>query len=167
MIPNPGAYLKRYIADHYPDINVAHAKIVEIGSSAHVDVPLPLRTFAVSVRLMLPHTAPAKATPLLAEVYLQKRLIWDYRDEMQYWGGNRVHLYEVAGTYFMLYVKPDRSHEWLLHINALDDLFRERPRLSAQAELAARVLTAQKLGYRIELNRQQQGQVRHMLKRYA
>jgi hypothetical protein len=162
MIPNPGAYIKQYVAQHYPEIDYRKARITEIGASAHVDVWLTSNKKVSRLRLMLPHTAPAHPVPLLAEVHVGARLLWNYHEEAHYWDGNRVHLHVFQNRYFMLYVKPDRDQDWLTRIRALDDLFRGKTILSAEAELTARFLTAQRLGYRCQLNQQERKRVRKM-----
>ncbi len=141
--------------------------MIGIGSSAHVDIWLPSIKPVPRIRLMLPHTAPFDAKPLLAKVSVGKDSLWDHHDDPNFYRGNRVHLYETAGIYFMLYVKPDIDREWLRHVMPLEDLLRPEPILSQKAELVARVTIAQKLGYHVELTKSEKQQVRAAQNKYS
>ena len=65
------------------------------------------------------------------------------------------------------YVKPDIDREWLQKIRPVQDLWREEPILSYDAELFARVTVAQRLGYYVELNKPERQKVLSMQRKYT
>lgn len=166
MIPNPGDYLRAYVRKHHPEM-VHEMRLTEISASAHVDTRLRIGHRSVEIRLMLPHTAPIEAMPLLAWVRdLSQQELWTHKTDPHYYQGIRVHLYRSGSLYLMLYVKPDIDREWLPLVRPLEDLWRTKPLFTKQQRWLTRYQIARQLGYFHGLHETERRVVERMIKNY-
>lgn len=166
MIPNPGDYIRTYVRIRHPEL-ANEMRLTEIGSSAHVDTRLHIGHRSVRIRLMLPHTAPIEAMPLLAWVQdSSQQELWTHKTDPHYHQGIRVHLYQSGSLYLMLYVKPDIDREWLPLVRPLEDLWRTRSLFNKQQRWLARYQIARQMGYFHGLHKTERQVVERMIKNY-
>lgn len=162
MINDPGNHLKVHAQKLFPGEDARGMTIVEIGASAHVDMAVSSVCEGLVVRLMLPHTAPVDAKPLITHVWLGDCELWDFRkDSIAAEYGASVFLHRDKEGYVLLYLAPDEQKtERLDHIVMLQEMLGTKSALGGNERLLRREKLARSLGHNIYLSGSQHAQVR-------
>lgn len=164
-IDNPVGAILQYIRTQFKEFDAATHVVASgvAGYSGYVDLLLPSIHLCPTARLILPHTAPANAVPLLASIHVGQRSFWQAKSDPNFTRGVHVHL-EWLGGYYMLYVEYEGTTT-LNRVSLVRDELFDEPILTPEGELTARQIIAAKRGWHVTLSKKERRIVAAMKER--